>query len=124
MDDNLKEKITSLEKELLKPEVRADVEWLKGLIHDDFLEFSSSGNRYGKAFVLENLPKEEGTLAFQASKFEFRQLSEDVVQLIYESKVKSLSTGEMKEARRSSLWKLESEHWQMIFHQGTPKNEK
>jgi hypothetical protein len=52
--------------------------------------------------------------------FQIKQLAADVVLATY----KVVKHGETREAKkyslRSSIWKINDDKWQMVFHQGTP----
>ncbi len=118
MDKNLKEKIIALELDLLKPEVRASKAALSQLIADDFIEFGASGIRYDQQHTLLRL-SEEDTPQFKACDFELRELSQDVVQLLYKASISRGSEEMVLYSLRSSIWKSTAGKWQMLFHQGT-----
>ena len=84
------EKIIKLELELLKPEVRSSLAALDRLIADDFLEFGASGLSFGKKEVMARLP-DEVPPEFTASDFKLRELSSNVVQLIYRAPMKKIT---------------------------------
>ncbi|NRD72148.1 DUF4440 domain-containing protein [Shewanella sp. VB17] len=115
----LKQQLIELELYLLKSEVRSSVSDLTSLIHDDFLEFAGSGARFGKQEVLDKLPL-EACPKFYASDFELRILAPDLAQLIYRASMQKPDECKIRYSLRSSLWKEQEGHWQMIFHQGTP----
>lgn len=89
-------------------------------LHKDFIEISQSGLRYGKEFVLTHTPQSRQT--YKAYDFEVRFLSKTLVQVLYKTFSQDKKLGQ-RHALRNSLWKLEGEDWQMIFHQGTPASE-
>lgn len=99
--------------ELLDPEVRADPRRVRALIHDDFLEFGSTGRVYNKKMLLDMLSGEKhGDVAIR--EFAVRQLSTDTALVTYRT------VGDSgQEARRSSIWVRVDGVWQMNFHQGT-----
>ncbi|MDE0723402.1 MAG: nuclear transport factor 2 family protein [Alphaproteobacteria bacterium] len=116
--------IIDLEKALLDDEVRASQERLNTLIHDDFLEYSQSGGSYGKQAILDAFKgyMPDGS-TYKTKNFNVRLLSHDLAQVTYETiSIPKNDTIERK-ALRSSLWKKEEREWQMIFHQGTIKND-
>jgi len=120
----LNNQIISLEKALLDDSVRASQEQLDMLIHNDFVEFSQSGGKYGKKDVLDAFKgyKADGS-EYKTGAFEVRLLSEGLAQVTYETiSIPKNDTLERK-ALRSSLWKKEGEQWQIIFHQGTIKHD-
>jgi len=111
---DVRETILSLEKELLKNDVRASVLEIDRLIHDDFLEFGKSGGTFHKADLMGN--GGAGEIHVVIDRFDIRPLAEDKVQAVYRTKdLKSLNY-----ANRCSIWKETNGQWQMIFHQGTP----
>jgi len=114
--------LIGLEKELLTSETRASLARLDELIRDDFIEYGSSGEIFGKDVVLEALPLEKGERKFFADNFKARSLSQNLVQVTFDTVVTDVKTNTSKSAIRSSLWKLEDGRWQMIFHQGTITN--
>lgn len=97
---------------LLDPEVRADPIRVGGLLHDDFIEFGSTGRVYNKEVLLAMLEGEPSS-SVTIKDFAVRQLSTDTALVTY------LSVGQSgQEARRSSVW-VRDDEWRMIFHQGT-----
>jgi len=119
VESKLIEKIIKFELELLKPEVRSSLAALDRLIADDFLEFGASGLSFGKEEVMARLPGEVPP-EFTASDFKLRELSSNVVQLVYRATMKKITDDGIRYSLRSSIWKLNNEVWQMEFHQGTP----
>lgn len=113
--------IRALEEELFKQSVRGSPEAVNTLLADSFVEFGRSGRMYKKEEVVRLLAI-ESIAKFEprsARDFTLRSLADDVVLLTY----RSFHVVEGKEDRhtlRSSIWKLMSGRWQMIFHQGTP----
>jgi ribonuclease HI len=107
------QKILNLEKQLLTSETRHSEEELSCLLHENFIEFGSSGKIYSRADVIEALSNEQN-FQLTISDFRIRKLSDNSVLALY----KTISAG--KTALRSSIWLLDGEYWRMIFHQGTP----
>ncbi len=122
--NHLNELIIDLEKALLDDEVRASQEKLNALIHDDFLEYSQSGGSYGKQAVLDAFKgymPDDAT--YKTKNFNVRLLSHDLAQVTYETISIPKNDTIKRKALRSSLWKKGDNEWQMIFHQGTIKND-
>ncbi|KGX85424.1 nuclear transport factor 2 family protein [Pontibacillus marinus] len=113
--EQIKDEIYALETKLLKPEIRASRDELDQLIADDFWEFGSSGESFGKENVLERLPKVKRAEGFSVSDFDARLLASDVVLTTF----KTYKASKDQHALRSSIWKKNNGHWQMTFHQGT-----
>lgn len=109
--------IHALEQELLTPEARTSPTRLNELLADDFREIASSGSVYTKDDCLRELPI-ESPRKFKMSNFSVVELSDDSVLAMYTvEKVSSDGTHLM--SARSSIWKKNGKHWQMLFHQGT-----
>ena len=101
------------EMELLDPDVRSDPRRVRALLHDDFLEFGSTGRVYNKKMLLDMLSGEKGG-EVAIREFAVRQLSSDTALVTYRT------VGDSgQEARRSSIWVRVDGVWQMNFHQGT-----
>ncbi len=115
-ETTLDAEIRRLEESLLSREVRSSPTALARLIADDFIEHGSSGRVWTKAAIIAALPTEPET-AYTVSDFRTRRLSSTVVLATY--RVTRSSAGETRRSLRSSLWKLNGEQWQMVFHQGT-----
>lgn len=104
--------IYELEISLLTPTVRQSQTQLNELLADNFLEFGSSGNIYYKADQLAFLPFEEQK-KFYVENFATIELSPQVILATYKVTINN------KKSLRSSLWKFNGKHWQVVFHQGT-----
>jgi hypothetical protein len=107
-------KFLDLETSLHKKEIRNSREKVSEFIADDFVEFGKSGNVFHKQDTLDGLEEESVDLNMQISDFEVKELSPNVVLVMYMS-----STPDSALVRRSSIWVYRDERWQMIFHQGT-----
>ena len=107
-----------LEEELLRPEVRRSPAHIAALLADDFVEFGSSGRRYGKAEWLETAAQpEEGRLSLLECAA--KALAPSLALVTYRSILHN-SDGSARHAWRSSIWRRTEHGWQMVFHQGTP----
>lgn len=111
--------LIQLELYLQKPEVRASRGELERLISDDFMEFTATGCRFGKAEVLARLPDERAPY-IETSHFEVRELKAGLCQVFYRAKLKKAGNNITSFSMRSSIWRNHQEVWQMVFHQGTP----
>lgn len=106
--------VESLERELLRPETRADLGRTGVLLHPDFTEIGSSGRiwtRDAMMMALEENPGSPTELELLAAD----RLGEGIVLLTYRSSTRSGSS------LRSSLWVLDGTQWRLRFHQGTPE---
>lgn len=106
---------TLKEKEMavLDPRVRADRDQVSRLLHDDFIEFGSTGRVYNRKVLLDMLEDEQPSPVVIRD-FAVRQLSGDTALVTY----RSVGQGG-QEARRSSVWVDVDGAWKMVFHQGT-----
>ena len=115
MADKLSLEILSLEAALQSQAIRSDPEKLEHLLAADFIEFSSTGNVYGKPATIESLLAEPARLVTMHN-FHARPLAPDLALATYETIDEENST-----VLRSSIWKRKGEEWQIVFHQGTPR---
>lgn len=106
--------VESLERELLRPETRADLGRTGVLLHPDFTEIGTSGRiwtRDAMMMALEDNPGGPTELELLAAD----RLGEKTMLLTYRSRNREGS------ALRSSLWILDGAQWRLRFHQGTPE---
>ncbi|MDO6142584.1 ribonuclease HI family protein [Paenarthrobacter aurescens] len=104
--------VLALERELLRPDVRADIGRIGVLLHPDFAEIGSSGRfwtRDAMMVALEEDPGEPTELELLSAD----RLSENTILLNYRSFAPKGS------ALRSSIWMLDRGQWRLRFHQGT-----
>ncbi|NHW47259.1 ribonuclease HI family protein [Paenarthrobacter sp. MSM-2-10-13] len=104
--------VLALERELLRPDVRADIGRIAVLLHPDFAEIGSSGRfwtRDAMMVALEEDPGEPTELELLSAD----RLSDNTMLLNYRS---FATTGS---ALRSSVWMLDRGQWRLRFHQGT-----
>ena len=119
MEEDIKETIFNLEKELQKPDVRKSIEKLDELISDDFQEITSSGVVTTKSDCFVNLPAAP-EINFEMTDFKINILSKEIIQSLFKTKKTIVGTDKVSYSMRSSLWKNENGKWKMLFHQGTP----
>jgi hypothetical protein len=83
----------------------------------DYWEVGASGRRYSREFVLQTLagsPPADATAAgWLVVEPQCRQLGEATYLLTY-----TLYQGERR-TRRSTIWQLRQDGWQILYHQGT-----
>ena len=67
---------------------------------------------------MEALQQEPSNAAYRISLVDFKvsRLAPDVMLVTYRTTTQDMIGSRL----RSSIWKLISGHWQMVFHQGTP----
>jgi len=106
--------VESLERELLRPETRADLGRTGVLLHPDFTEIGSSGRIWTRDAMMMALADNPGGPA-EFDLLGADRLDETTVLLTYRSHTREGS------ALRSSLWVLDGAQWRLRFHQGTPE---
>ncbi|MGW9412910.1 RNase H family protein [Arthrobacter cupressi] len=107
--------VLALERELLRPDVRADIGRTGVLLHPDFAEIGSSGRYWTRDAMLMALEEDPGE-AIEVELLSADRLSENSMLLNYRSLSRSGAS------LRSSLWLLDRGQWRLRFHQGTPEN--
>ncbi|SDL70482.1 ribonuclease HI family protein [Arthrobacter sp. ok362] len=106
--------VESLERELLRPETRADLGRTGVLLHPDFTEIGSSGRIWTRDAMMMSLEDNPGG-PVELELLGTDRLGEKTMLLTYRSHTREGS------ALRSSLWILEGAQWRLRFHQGTPE---
>lgn len=106
--------VEALERELLRPETRADIGRTGVLLHPDFTEIGSSGRMWTRDAVMMSLAEQPGGPA-ELEMLGADRLGERTVLLTYRSHTRSGT------ALRSSLWVHDGAQWRLRFHQGTPE---
>ncbi|OFI39208.1 DUF4440 domain-containing protein [Arthrobacter sp. SW1] len=106
--------VLELERELLRPDVRADIGRVGVLLHPDFAEIGSSGRYWTRDAMLMALEENPGE-AVVLEPLSADRLSDTSILLTYRTVARSGT------ALRSSLWVLDRDQWRLRFHQGTPE---
>lgn len=118
-EHQLLSKLQSLEIELHQPGCRTNAERLDALLHDSFFEIGSSGRKWSKKDILEELPKENPNHIIISQDYAVEEIAEKTALLTYLSANKH-ETGELSRyCARTSLWQYTLQGWKMRFHQGT-----
>ena len=120
-NDSLISTLRSLEREFHEPPVRCSRNRLEALLHPEFREFGRSGAEYTRAQIIEHLLSATNAARVHAQGFAILELAPSVVLLTYKSAYISSSGQLERHANRSSIWRREVAGWQMVFHQGTPR---
>lgn len=123
MKDSLKDQICYLEKQLLRPEIRKSFDELDKLLHEDFIEYGSSGRIYDKATAIASMLKEEHVFDAEIDGFEIKAFAGEIVLAMYKLRVTSHTLQRKAFSLRSSIWIFADGRWQLIFHQGTSAQE-
>jgi hypothetical protein len=101
-----------LEKTFFDPGSRQRPESLANLLADDFVEFGKSGRKYSKSAILDALAT-ESPAEIIATEFQVTTLGPMAALITYRASAAGV------DSRRSSVWILRDDRWQMLFHQGT-----
>ncbi|MDP9087567.1 MAG: nuclear transport factor 2 family protein [Pseudomonadota bacterium] len=107
-----------LEERLAMPTADDTMAVLASLLAPEFLEYGSSGRIFDRATVLEALQQGDRPRVVLEN-FKANVIARGVILVTYLSRS---VPGERwtPPALRSSLWCRLQEHWQLVFHQGTP----
>ncbi|OUC12092.1 MAG: DUF4440 domain-containing protein [Alkalinema sp. CACIAM 70d] len=112
--------LRELECELHQPQCRGNRARLAQLLAPDFREFGRSGASYTLDDMLMRLPTDIDPPKIHAQDFAVQMLSDSIALLTYREANINPSGELFRHTNRSSIWRLDSSGWQMIFHQGTP----
>ena len=89
------------------------------ILANEFIEYGSSGTIYNKQQTLDIICTVPDSY-YQITDFSARPLASGLVLATYTASRYSLKTQrEMGSSRRSSIWQLIDNQWQLLFHQGT-----
>ena len=116
---NIKEHIKSLEEKLLHSDLRKNPEILDEVLGDDFEEIGSIGKVSSRNEVIKWLVTKEKDIKWSLTEFRIKELSPDLVLAIYRATKRGPRSNHSRGSIRSSIWKLCSGKWKIIFHQGT-----
>lgn len=106
--------VESLERELLRPETRADLGRTGVLLHPGFTEIGRAGRIWTRDDLMMALEADpDGPTDLEVLGAE--RLGEGTMLLTYRSYSRSGT------ALHSSLWVLDGTQWRLRFHQGTPE---
>ncbi|MFT4607655.1 MAG: hypothetical protein ACI9V8_000295 [Urechidicola sp.] len=117
--NNIKDHIRDLEEKLLHADVQKNPEILDDLLSKDFEEIGSIGKTSSREEVVHWLLTKEKNMQWSLDDFRIRELAPDLILAIYQANIKGNNRGSSKGSIRSSIWKLCSGNWKIIFHQGT-----
>lgn len=114
------DQVEVLERELLRPETRADRGRMTALLHPDFVEIGRSGRVWSGRDVIDEFI--DGPPVGRISAFDFTvvEVAEDAAMLTYRTAHIGPDGMFFRHAWRSSLWIRSARGWRIRFHQGTP----
>jgi hypothetical protein len=113
IEEDLAEKLMTLELLLMDSEFRRDRERVWALLAEEFREFGSSGRAWSRAQTMELLANEPPRPAPVVSDFAVQAIAPGAVLVTYRTQ----RAGAI--ALRSSVWVLRDGDWKVVFHQGT-----
>jgi hypothetical protein len=109
--------LRAFEQRLLERQTRGDAAALSALLHEDFVEFGSSGRVFDKKSIIAAL-RQESPLQFTMTDFRCVVLASDAALVTYRLSC-AVADGATTRSLRSSMWRLVNGTWQLQFHQGT-----
>lgn len=112
--------ILELEKHLATLDTRSKADELSRLLDDDFVEFGASGRRFDKQEIIALLSDDKNFTPYDIHDFKMALLAADTALVTYVIPARMDGNAQLKDgSRRSSIWKLADDRWQLFFHQGT-----
>ena len=106
--------VEALERELLRPDTRADIGRTGVLLHPEFTEIGSSGRLWTRDSMMMALEENPGG-GTEPEMIGADRIGPEAVLLTYRSR------GREGSSLRSSLWILDGTQWRLRFHQETPE---
>ena len=114
MGSDLTKEACRLEVRLLDPEVRSQPSLLAELLHEDFIEYGSSGRRWTRDEIVHELSSDSVATRIATFDLTGSELADDVALVTYRS------SRDGREAWRSSIWIRQDGRCRLLFHQATP----
>lgn len=111
-----------METELLQPGFRADRDALAAYLAKEFCEFGSSGRIYSRQDAIDALTA-ESPAQYAIADFSAALPAKGVALVKYRAERRNRAGEIEAESLRSSVWVLRAGRWQMLFHQGTRREE-
>ncbi len=109
------------EKALHQYDIRHSEIDIQGLLHPTFLEVGRSGETYNFDSIVELMLAEElSDFEIHSQDYECIDLEAKVKLLLYKSAHINSDGSINSYTKRSSIWVLVQDKWQMKYHQGTP----
>lgn len=120
MDDAITDQIKRLELKLLHSDLKMSPWLLDTLLAEEFEEIGADGTVNTRQDVADWLLKKNPQERWLLSNFRTKKLSAELVLAIYHAKKIAdqkdiVSNGSV----RSSIWKYNTQGWQMVFHQAS-----
>ncbi len=113
MDDTeLVDRAVEHERRLLDPTVRARPDLVGSALAPDFVEIGQTGRRWNREALIEALAHAPG-VSIATPVMTGRVIGPNLVLLEYRTE------GDHGAVHRSSVWRLDHNRWQILFHQAT-----
>ena len=119
----LREHLRTLEESLAKPEIRHSPEQLARLLADDFQEFGGSGRVFDKGQIIDVL-QSQPAVQIWLDEFLVKCLAPDVALVTYRGNCRFPGSDSVSHSLRSSIWRNRDGRWEVVFHQGTPSDQR
>jgi hypothetical protein len=118
-DPRLDEHLRYLEELMTRPETRRCPEELSRLLAEDFREFGGSGRVFDKRQIIDAL-RDQPPMDLWLEDFQVVQLAPGIALVSYRGNCRFSESGKVSRSLRSSIWRHRDDHWEVVFHQGTP----
>ena len=116
--------IIEQEKMLHDFNIRSDGETASKLLHNDFIEIWYSWKTHTHDSTINSFNKEEKPdYKIHSQDFYVTESTDNLIQILYKTAHIHSDWYITKYSKRSSIWVLNNDTWQMKYHQGTPSNQ-
>ena len=120
MNDVITDKIKRLELKLLHSDIKVLPSLLEVLLAKEFEEIGSNGAVSRRQEVVDWLLNKSPEDRWAITDFRVKELSTDLVLAIYHAeKIAGQKNIVSKGSVRSSIWRRNTQGWQMVFHQAS-----
>jgi hypothetical protein len=120
MVDTITDQIKRLELKLLHSDMKVSPSLLDTLLANEFEEIGDNGTVNARQDVADWLLNKNAQDRWLLSDFRIKRLSADLVLAIYHAKKVADQRNVVSQGSvRSSIWKYNTQGWQMIFHQAS-----
>ena len=120
MNDAITDQVRQLELKLLHSDIKVMPSLLDALLAKEFEEIGGNGAVSSRQEVVDWLLNKNPQDRWSFTDFRVREVSTDLVLAIYHAKkVVGQKNIVSKGSVRSSIWKHNTQGWQMVFHQAS-----
>lgn len=120
MNNAITDQFRRLEFKLLHSDMKATSSLLDTLLAKEFEEIGDNGVINSRQEVVNWLLNKNSQDRWSLSEFKVRELSADLILTIYHAeKIVGQKNVVSKGSLRSSIWKHNTQGWQMVFHQAS-----